>query len=387
MTREVRLVLLVLAILQDPRGSAQETTASPPGVPVFCDDHTVQKAAVSAVNAFNQRLSYGLQVALFQVLSASKDGSVYTLAFSGKRSECPVGGSRDWTECDFFTTGRKEPFLCNGTVTVTDTETETTHVACALGESSWSFSQLESATCLHCLTNIPCGFFEEDPVVSERAACLGCPEDIDEKSEDLKVPLSVSIVKFNVESSLSHLFSLHKMGLATRQVFAGFRYSLMFDMRRTTCSKSDHKELSEMCVHDDDNKEFVNCNSTVDLAPWRLEPAEVQINCESGPLPPTSRIKRRPPGWSPLRSAGLASTLAPPTSAAVHQESSEEDTAGTRAPHQQPADAKVDQHHCPSSPWKPLPPSHPMEAVPPSVPHGSSAPPVDGTFSDSDLLG
>ncbi|KAM8883002.1 kininogen-1 [Synchiropus picturatus] len=330
MMREVGLVLLVLAILQDPRGSAQEATAFPPRAPVFCDDHAVQKAAVSAVSAFNQKLSYGPQLALFQVLSASKDGSVYTLGFSTKRSQCPVGGSRDWTKCGFLSTGRKEPFLCNGTVTVTDTETETTHVACALDNS----------------------------IVSERAACLGCPEDISEKSEDLKVPLSVSILKFNSESALSHLFSLHRIGPATRQVIAGFRFSLMFDMRRTTCLKSEHKELSEMCVHDNDNKEYVNCNSTVDLAPWRLEPAEVQISCESGPLPPTSRIKRRPPGWSPLRSAGLASTLAPPISAApARQESSEEDTTGTRAPHLQPAE--VDQHHCPSSPWTPPPPFPP----------------------------
>lgn len=30
---------------------------------------------------------------------------------------------------------------------------------------------------------------------------------------------------------------------------------------------------------------FANCNSTVDVAPWRLEPAEAQLECEEGPLP------------------------------------------------------------------------------------------------------
>lgn len=89
-------------------------------------------------------------------------------------------------------------------------------------------------------------------------------------------------------------------------------------MRKTTCAKADHKDLNELCAFDEQNvvnmkrnhicllircrifsrfyvpcfvcvysclQEFANCNSTVDVAPWRLEPAEANLQCEQGPLP------------------------------------------------------------------------------------------------------
>lgn len=33
-------------------------------------------------------------------------------------------------------------------------------------------------------------------------------------------------------------------------------------------------------------QEFVNCNATVDIAPWRFEQPEVHTQCEPGTLPP-----------------------------------------------------------------------------------------------------
>lgn len=57
-----------------------------------------------------------------------------------------------------------------------------------------------------------------DHVTPERAPCLGCPEDIDENSDDIRVPLSVSISKYNSISNSTHLFTLHSVGPATRQV-------------------------------------------------------------------------------------------------------------------------------------------------------------------------
>lgn len=59
-------------------------------------------------------------------------------------------------------------------------------------------------------------------IIKERASCLGCPEEIDENSEDLKVPLSVSISKYNSMSDSTHLFTLHNVGHATRQVETGW---------------------------------------------------------------------------------------------------------------------------------------------------------------------
>lgn len=121
----------------------------------------------------------------------------------------------------------------------------------------------------------------DDYVVSEKADCLGCPVEIDENSEDLNVPLSVSISKYNSISDSTHLFTLHTIGHATRQVLigqnegsgsrekrlsflptmsmylvqvvAGFRFKVRFDMRRTTCAKDEHKDLNELCVPDEKN--------------------------------------------------------------------------------------------------------------------------------------
>lgn len=55
-------------------------------------------------------------------------------------------------------------------------------------------------------------------VIPEKAPCLGCEVVINENSEDLKSPLSVSITEYNTMSNSSHLFSLHTVGYATRQV-------------------------------------------------------------------------------------------------------------------------------------------------------------------------
>ena len=116
------------------------------------------------------------------------------------------------------------------------------------------------------------------------------------------------------------LFSTHH-AFVSLQVVAGFRFKLRFDMRKTTCTKADHKDLNKLCVPDSQSvvnmetkhispptihdifqayitqlfclylcvQEFRNCKSTVDVAPWRLEAPGVQIECEDGPLPPMVR--------------------------------------------------------------------------------------------------
>lgn len=114
-----------------------------------------------------------------------------------------------------------------------------------------------------------------DLIFPERAPCLGCPEDVDENSEDLKVPFAASISKYNSMSDSSHLYTLNQIGHATRQVgwltgsedtttkvhltsercafvypkvIAGFRFRLRFDLKNTTCAKADHEELNEVCA-------------------------------------------------------------------------------------------------------------------------------------------
>lgn len=349
--------------------------APPPGILMFCDNPSVEKAVTSALHKFNEGVTSGHKLALFQILTASKSesgsDSIYSLQFTSRRSDCAAGSTKPWTECGYLPRARKASISCNATVHMTETETDPRQVDCVL----------------------------DDYVVPERAPCLGCPEDIDVDSEDLKVPLTVSVSKYNSISNSAHLFDLHTIGVATRQVVAGFRFKLSFDMKKTICAKDEHKDLNELCVPDEENMEFSNCNSTVDLAPWRLEPPRAHIECEPGLLR-TRMVRRRPPGWSPLRNLLLdlpspaATAAAVPvaaevpaaaaTEAAVKESSEEEDTTAAK-PSNLPdvaADPANDSpFHCPSKPWRALD----AAAAEPTAEAATSDP--SGTFSDKDLLG
>ncbi|XP_031589657.1 kininogen-1 isoform X1 [Oreochromis aureus] len=344
----------------------QEAAEVQSGVLIFCDDPSVQKAVHSAVDKFNERLSTGHKLALFQILKASKSengsDSVYSLKFTTWESECTADSSIPWTECDYLQSGSKGPISCNATVLMSETEAETKQVDCQI----------------------------EGHIVPEKATCLGCPEPINEDSEDLKVPLSVSISKYNSMSDSTHLFSLHNIGRATRQVVAGFRFKLIFDMKKTVCSKAEHTDLKEMCIPDDKNEEFANCNSTVDVAPWRLEPPQAHIECAPGKLPTTQFTRRRPPGWSPLRhflyevkppATATSSPSQPPTTAKT-KESSEEDTTSATPSVLRDANAKDHLFHCPSKPWKALKPPHSAASTKASV---EAASPQPRPFKDTDL--
>ncbi|XP_003978264.2 kininogen-1 [Takifugu rubripes] len=318
-------------------------------VKVSCDDPSVEKAVSSAVEKFNEKLTTGNKLALFQIQSASKTGSgadaVYSLQFTSRRSDCPAGGIKPWTDCDYLPR-RKSPVPCSAIVHVTATEVNTRHVECQID-----------------------GHF-----TPEKAPCLGCEMEIDENSEDLKSPLSVSITKYNSMSNSLHLFTLNSVGYATRQVVAGFRFKIRFDMKKTTCAKSQHSDLSDLCVPDDQNMEFANCNSTVDVAPWRHELPQVQMECEEGMLI-MPLIKRRPPGWTPLRK------FEKPGSAAK-EESSEEDTAAAQPSASPVVDVVPDDPlHCPSKPWKVFNPPSPV--APTDAPNMTADAPV---LSDTDLL-
>uniref|UniRef100_A0A3B5LFA8 Cystatin kininogen-type domain-containing protein n=1 Tax=Xiphophorus couchianus TaxID=32473 RepID=A0A3B5LFA8_9TELE len=230
------------------------------GVLVFCDDPSVQKAVTSALHEFNSKLTVGQKLALFEIRVAKKteDGSdsMYYLEFTSRRSDCPAGGSKNWTDCDYLPTG-SAAISCNSTVHMNEKETVTKEVYCNV----------------------------DGYISSEKATCLGCPVEIEGNSEDLKVPLLASVSKFNSISNSTHLFTLNRVSHATRQVVAGFRYKLRFDMKKTTCAKAEHKDLNDLCVPDEDNM-FANCNATVDMAPWRLEqPGVLLAQCENRALP------------------------------------------------------------------------------------------------------
>uniref|UniRef100_A0A3B4BLV7 Cystatin kininogen-type domain-containing protein n=1 Tax=Periophthalmus magnuspinnatus TaxID=409849 RepID=A0A3B4BLV7_9GOBI len=330
MGRALGLCALALLSLQN---TLSISTFQSGEVLIFCDDPTVDKAVTSAINKFNEGMHTGHKLALFQVMSASK---VRTSPWRLHKKQ------------------NKKTFIH-----MNETDTDTEHVECQIGET-------------------------------DLAQCLGCPEEIDQNSEDLKVPLSVSISKYNSQSDHTHLFTLNDVGPATRQVVAGFRFKFKFDMRRTKCAKEEHKDLQEHCTADPDNVELANCNSTVDMAPWRQELPNVQLDRDLRLLVSFQILRRRPPGWSPLRNILIqfptASPKAPPPSDAPpktkeakisgKEESSEEDLA---KPSASPEDSLF---HCPSKPWKPFHPharSSAAEATPTNAP-------VEGAFSDTDLL-
>ncbi|KAF0041806.1 hypothetical protein F2P81_005338 [Scophthalmus maximus] len=283
---------------------------------LLCDDPSVEAPVSSALHAYNGRLRSGHKLALFQILGASR-----------------------------------RPFTCKATVYVTDTASDTQQVDC----------------------------FLDGYIAPEKASCLGCPEAIDENSEDLKVPLSASISKYNANSNSTHLFTLNSVGKATRQVIAGFRFKVTFDMRKSTCAKAEHTDLNELCVPNDQ---------------------DVILN------------RRRPAGWSPLRhilyerpyASPPPPTLPPPppppapqspSKASAKEESSEEDTT-TEAPRPSAspdvsmtaryADAVgVHPLHCPSKPWKPFGAPVQPGAATEAPPEADSSQPTAG-FRDTDML-
>lgn len=322
-----------------------------PEVLVFCDDPAVDAAAKAAMTSFNERVVTGYQLALYQILSASKavndSGVVYSMKFNSRKSDCPAGGAVPWSDCGYLADGvKQEPRPCNATVYVSEGDTSTLSVECSL----------------------------EDSVVPERVSCLGCPVEIDPKSEDLKGPLALSISKYNGMTDTTHLFMLNSVGYATREVMAGLRYRLHFDLRKSNCSKADHPQLHPACLHDDDDVMLAHCNSTVDIADWRHETPETHVNCEPGPMEPVVFSRRRPPGWSPLRKVVETKEVPiPKASSSVSPEPSPalapEEPSRALAPESSEEEdgAKEDPFRCPSPPWKTFTP--------------------DVVLSDTDLLG
>lgn len=333
----------------------QEGLEDGPRRPVFCNSLPVQKAVSSSLDHFNDQLVVGNKMALYQVLSATEMnstlGSVYFLEFNIRPSDCPTESKLSWTECDYLSDASvpMAAVPCNATVLMTSTEISTQEIHCQI----------------------------EKQVERVKAPCLGCTQDVDLDSEELRVPLVVSIKRFNSISDSTHLFTFNSIGQASRQVVAGFRYRLVFDMRKSNCSKAEHQGLSKVCHSDPEDVELANCNSTVDVAPWRHEKPEPNVECGPGPLPSVMLVnRRRPPGWSPLRN--IFDVVEPTVSSPAAKEESSEEETGTA--NQAVADS------CPSKPWKRFQVVQPDPSLAPTD-AGSPVPTVEGAFRDSDLLG
>ncbi|KAI5609827.1 kininogen-1 isoform X1 [Silurus asotus] len=174
------------------------------------------------------------------------------------------------------------------------------------------------------------------------------------------------------------------------KVIAGFRYRLQFDMQKSNCTKKDFKDVTEECHPDLTEPVFINCNSTVDVAPWRHELPDTSVKCEPGPLQMGFVTRRRPSGWSPLRN--IHNFEVKPKK----DDSSEESQEGkTKSADINPSQAtavvltptNTTSLNCPSKPWKDfvvkiaIPPR-----PPPPPPRPDSNDQVQSGFSDAKLV-
>uniref|UniRef100_A0A4W4FKT8 Cystatin kininogen-type domain-containing protein n=1 Tax=Electrophorus electricus TaxID=8005 RepID=A0A4W4FKT8_ELEEL len=310
MKADVLGLLLALTGLFHAGSHGQEDAGLP------CSDKTVEDVVHLVLLLHNKDLSEGGQLALYQILEASKaqndSGDVISVRFTGRETDCPAGGDKVWDQCDYL----------------------------------------------------------QDPAkVAYRPPCLGCPINIDIHSEDIKEPLSYSLLKANIMHNHPHFFILNTIYQATRQVIAGFRYQLKFDMQKSNCTKSDFKEVTEECHPDQES--FINCNSTVDVAPWRLELPETHVQCAPGPI--QSFMFKRPPGWSPLRSVHNLAVHQEPSNKPLKTESSDESNESKAMPtatdpvlDSVPSTAPITAPSCPSKPWKVFQPVFRGPPPPPS---------------------
>ncbi|KAJ8374292.1 hypothetical protein SKAU_G00048720 [Synaphobranchus kaupii] len=386
------LLLCAIGLVLCPRGQTQDL------VETFCDDKDVEAAVDLALVTHNGKLLQGNQFALFQIVRALKavneSTTLYTLHFFIRESDCPAGGDKVWKDCDYLPKGDEAPSPCTA-------EAYRSHIQESLG-----------------IISVQCKRTVEPVVVTERAHCLGCPKDIDVSSEDLKEPMMYSMAKFNAEDGSSHYFLRHEIISATRQVVAGFKYDIHFQLKKSNCSKADFKELTDECKPDEMEPEFANCNSTVYVAPWRREEPETHLNCERER---SGFARRRPPGWSPLRHLidFAAETLSTPKPSAS-EESQESQEVATQSPAPPATDSEaapspeatpdpalqlefppaaepVRPFNCPTKPWKQFvpitPPAPPQEdPTPAPLPQDEPTPAPeltldDARFSDLDLVG
>ncbi|XP_029326601.1 T-kininogen 2-like, partial [Mus caroli] len=94
--------------------------------------------------------------------------------------------------------------------------------------------------------------------------------------------------------------------LLTLQVVAGTNYVIEFIARETKCSKESNTELTEDCEIKHLGQSL-NCNANVYMRPWENKVVPT-VKCQA--LDMTTLIRRRPPGFSPFRTARVQETNA-----------------------------------------------------------------------------
>ncbi|CAM4653496.1 hypothetical protein PO909_026907 [Leuciscus waleckii] len=340
MTRDKILVVFALAWLYCSSGHGQTDTKIP------CDDIRVEDVVNFTLSKHNEILTEGAQLALYEILEATKaqneSGDVLFVRFTSRESDCPAGGDKLWHQCDYLQRVDAALRICHAKVLFTEAGQELLVHDCSA-----------------------------EPAISSKVAhCLGCPEKIDLHQEELREPLIHSLTKANSMVNHEHFFIFKDLTLATKQVVAGFRYKLQFKIEKSNCTRKEFKFVTEECHPMQEKTEVMQCNSTVDVAPWRHEVPEVHVECQPGVMGELTRFKR-PPGWSPLR----AMPMKPLSPTPKPKESSEESKERISATKSTPL-------HCPTKPWKEFKPVTDSTAAP-STTESATA---DTALSDLDLM-
>ncbi|XP_014795313.1 PREDICTED: kininogen-1 isoform X2 [Calidris pugnax] len=184
------------------------------------------------------------------------------------------------------------------------------------------------------------------------ATRTGCPKSIPRDSPELKELLKASMEKYNSESNDDFYYKGGEIQAATVQVVAGQNYHLTFTVQKTNCSKKEFEKFPEDCEATSDSVPLP-CEAQIHVIPWdnKILP---QVNCSKGRS--MEVLMRRPPGFTPFRSATLRDQPAGISCSDKNEEEKErpgeeprkdggqepegEDRAGSPLP------------RCPGKPWK-----------------------------------
>ncbi|XP_016423566.1 T-kininogen 2-like [Sinocyclocheilus rhinocerous] len=319
-------------------------------IKIPCDDKRVEDVVNVTLSAHNKILTEGAQLALYEILEATKaqneSAEVVFVRFTSRETDCPAGGDKVWHECDYLQQADKALRICHAKVLFTEADQELLLHDCSA-----------------------------EPAASSKVApCLGCPENIELHHEELREPLIHSLSKANGMINHVHFFIFRDLTSATKQVVAGFRYKLQFEIEKSNCTRAEFKAVTEECHPMQENTEVLQCNSTVDVAPWRHEVPEVHVECQAVFVKTVARFKR-PPGWSPLR---IKPEKQPSPKTQV-KESSEESKESIGTTQSTPL-------NCPTKPWREFKPLV-ISIAPPNTTESSQPDPTaaDTALNDQDL--
>ncbi|XP_025926812.1 kininogen-1 [Apteryx rowi] len=175
-----------------------------------------------------------------------------------------------------------------------------------------------------------CKFPAEETVDPPTLICAGCPRPIPKTSPELKELLEVSMEKYNLETNDDFYYKAGDIEKATVQVVAGKSYRITFTVKKTNCSKKEFEKLNEDCEATP-NSVQLKCEAQIYVIPWENKILP-QVNCTEELLPVF--LARRPPGFTPFRTAQYFAQSQPDTTSSNKNETeSQTPSTETRKDH------------------------------------------------------